>query len=226
MKKVAWKARKQWLSDRLKQLPKPVAVFCVDDRRALSLVEACLDVDIEIPNEVAVLGVGNMELACECSAVPISSIRLDFEKRGYESAAMLDRILDGEQVTEPLILPFAGIEERRSTYTLAVDDERGRKALRFMLDNFDQPIGVNDIAKAGGLTRWQLTTMTKRDLKSTPTQLLEDTRVHKACDLLRTTNYPIKRVAYETGLGTALRLQRIFRKRFETTPSAWRKGQK
>jgi LacI family transcriptional regulator len=224
-KKVAWKARKQWLSDRLKSLPKPVAVFCVDDRRALSLAEACLDVDIAIPNEVAVLGVGNMELACECSAVPLSSIRLDFEKRGYESAAQLDRILDGEKVTEPLILPFAGIEERRSTYTLAVDDERGRTALRFMLDNFHQPIGVNDIAKAGGLTRWQLTCITKRDLKSTPTQLLEDTRIHKACELLRTTNYPIKRVAYETGLGTALRLQRIFRKRFETTPSAWRKEQ-
>ena len=34
----------------------------------------------------------------------------------------------------------------------------------------------------------------------------------------------IKRVAYETGLGNALRLQRIFRKRFQTTPTGWRKA--
>ena len=222
-KGAAWDDRKQWLGGELKRLPKPVAIFCVDDRMALSLVEACMDAGIEIPGEVAVLGVGNMELACECSAVPLSSIRTDFEAVGYEAAAQLDRILDGEQVPQPFILPPAGIEERRSTYTLAVDDPRGRTALRFMLDNFHRPIGVNEIAEAGGLTRWQLTTITRQDLDTTPTRLLEDTRIKKACELLTTTNYPIKRVAYETGLGTALRLQRIFRKRFQTTPSAWRK---
>ncbi|MBL7076227.1 MAG: substrate-binding domain-containing protein [Kiritimatiellae bacterium] len=224
-KGIAWGARKQWLSEELKKQPKPVAVFCIDDRLALSAVEACMDAGIEIPGEVAVLGVGNMELACECSAVPISSIRIDFDTLGYEAAAQLDRILDGEPVTQPYVVPAGGIEERRSTYTLAVDDERGRKALRFMLDHFHEPIGVNDIAKAGRLTRWQLTTITRRDLDTTPTRLLEDTRVKKSCELLRTTNYPIKRVAYETGLGTALRLQRIFRKRFECSPSAWRKAQ-
>ena len=33
------------------------------------------------------------------------------------------------------------------------------------------------------------------------------------------------RVALESELGTALRLQRIFRKRFETSPGSWRKQQ-
>ena len=39
------------------------------------------------------------------------------------------------------------------------------------------------------------------------------------CELLNTTSYPVKRIAHETGLGTPLRLQRIFRKRFNTTPT-------
>jgi len=45
------------------------------------------------------------------------------------------------------------------------------------------------------------------------------------CELLNTTSYPVKRIAHETGLGTPLRLQRIFRKRFNTTPTVWRKTQ-
>ena len=93
-----------------------------------------------------------------------------------------------------------------------------------MLDHYHNPIGVEDIAKAGGLTRWQLAQITRTVLNTTPVKLLEDTRIRKACALLETTNYPVKRVAYETGLGTALRLQRIFRRRFHTTPTAWRRS--
>jgi len=62
-------------------------------------------------------------------------------------------------------------------------------------------------------------------MNNTPTRLLEDTRIKQACKLLKTTSYPIKRVAHEAGLSTALNLQRIFRKRFQTTPTAWRKAQ-
>ena len=221
---MAWDKRRKRLGDDLTKLPKPIAVFCIDDRMALNVVEACIELGIDIPNEVAVLGVGNMELACECSAVPLSSIRIDFETVGYEAAAQLDRMLDGQQAMGAFVLPSAGIEERRSTYTLAVDDLRGRKALRFMLDHYHDPIGVEEIAKAGGLTRWQLAKITRNELHTIPLKLLEDTRIKKACELLETTHYPIKRVAYEVGLGTALRLQRIFRKRFKTTPTDWRRA--
>jgi len=68
--------------------------------------------------------------------------------------------------------------------------------------------------------------VTRKELATTPAALLEDIRVKKACTLLETTNYPIKRIAYETGLGSAMRLQRIFRRRFQTTPTAWRKAQR
>ena len=221
---VEWDARREWLVEELTKLPKPVAVFCTDDRVALRIVEACCAAEIDIPNDIAVLGVGNMEPACECSAVPLSSIRIDFEELGYQRAARLDRMLDGE-TCERTMFPSAGIEERGSTYTLAVDSTAGRKALRFMLDNFASPaIGIGEICEAGGLARRQLTRITRKELKTSPGRLLEDARIRKSCELLRTTDYPIKRVAYETGLGNALRLQRIFRKRFQTTPTDWRRA--
>ena len=220
-----WDQRLKWLSTELQALPKPVALFCIDDCMAADIIETCMHCGIRIPDDVSVLGVGNLELACEASTVPISSIRIDFESVGFQAAELLDLILDGKPPpAEPILIPPAGIAVRRSTYTLAVEDPASRKAVRFMLDNFASPININDIVTATGLNRRQITYALRKELGKPPAELLEDIRIENACKLLEKTNYPVKRVAYETGLGTALRLQRIFRKRFATTPSAWRSG--
>jgi len=220
----SWAARNNWLARKLKALPKPAAVFCIDDRRAVTVIEACQDSGIRVPDEIAVLGVGCLEIASACCGVSLSSIRVDFEKLGFQAAELLDHVLDGKKTPEnTVLLPPDGIEERRSTYTLAVDDSAARKAIRFMLDNFTAPIGIPQILDACGITRRQLTYVTERELGVTPARLLEDMRIKKACELLETTNHPVKRVAYECGLGNALRLQRIFRKRFQTPPTEWRK---
>lgn len=219
-----WRRRKDWLARELSSLPKPAAVFCIDDRMAVNAIEACLECSIRIPDEVAVLGVGNLEMACECSAVSLSSIRVDFEAFGFRAGEILDGVLNGDTPpSEPVLLPPQGIEERRSTYTLAVDEPAGRQALRFMLDHFTSRIGIREVTEAGGLTRRQLTYITQKELGIAPARLLEDIRIKKACELLNTTNHTVERVAYETGLGNALRLQRVFRKRFNTSPGAWRK---
>jgi LacI family transcriptional regulator len=221
-----WKQRKDWLARELSKLPKPAALFCIDDRMAVSVTETCMECGIRIPDEIAVLGVGNLDIACECSAVSLSSIRIDFENFGFRAAELLGRVMNGETLpAEPILLPPLGIEERRSTYTLALDDPPARKAVRFMLDHYAAPISVSDAAKAGGLSRRQLTYTTSKELNMGPAKLLEDIRFKQACELLKSTNFTVERAAYETGLGNALRLQRIFRKRLNTTPSAWRKAQ-
>ncbi len=221
-----WEKEKQWLKHQLRSLPKPLAVFCIDDTMAVRVVDACKECDIDIPADVSILGVGNMELACECSAVPLSSFRIDFEKIGYNAAAMLDEILAGAPPpSRHLVIRHSGIEERQSTHTLAAQNPAGQKALHFMLDNFVSPISLQQVCEAGGLTRRQLTYIVRDELHTSPGKLLEDLRIKKACNLLSRTHYPIKRVAHESGLGTALRLQRIFRKRFTLSPSEWRKQQ-
>ncbi len=220
-----WKRRKDWLARELAKLPKPAALFCIDDRMAVGVIEACMECGIRIPDEIAVLGVGNLEIACECAAVSLSSIRIDFESLGFRAAELLGRVMNGETVVaEPALLPPGGIEERRSTYTLALDDPTASKAVRFMLDHYTDPISVSDAAKAGGLSRRQLTYTTGKELNIGAAKLLEDIRFKHACELLKSTNYTIERVAYEAGLSNALRLQRIFRKRLNTTPSTWRRA--
>jgi len=80
------------------------------------------------------------------------------------------------------------------------------------------------LVDVGQIRERNFVTAIEKELGVTPAKLLEDMRIKKACELLEITNYPVKRVAYECGLGNALRLQRIFRKRFQTTPTEWRRG--
>ena len=62
------------LSDWLKKLPNPIAVFACNDDRAIYILEACKSHRINVPEEVAVLGVDNDNLVCNLSSPPLSSI--------------------------------------------------------------------------------------------------------------------------------------------------------
>src|SRR5699024_6082617 len=97
----------------LKQLPKPVAVFCSDDMAAIQTIAACKDAGLNVPDDVAVLGVDNDEVLCQMVSPQVSSMSLPQEEIGYNAAALLEKIIDSskplQQITEHKKL-FAPVE--------------------------------------------------------------------------------------------------------------------
>lgn len=79
----------EWLSS----LPKPVAVFACDDYFALQVAEMCKINNIDIPNEISLLGVDNDELICNLSYPSISSIVTDDENIGYVAGKKLHALI-------------------------------------------------------------------------------------------------------------------------------------
>lgn len=222
-----WVERKAYLTRVLGEQAKPLAVFCIDDMAGLHIIEVCRDIGLDMPYQVAVLGVGDMPVAGDCSAVPLSSVRIDTESVAYRAAAMLNELMEGRELEERHVLvPPTGIVERRSTSTIAVQHPAGQVAVRFMLENYTLPIGPREIAAAGGLTRSQWTYICKEELGKGPAALLEDVRMKSVLRMLKETDFTVARVALESGLGTALRLLRIFQRRLGTSPGAWRKQQR
>ncbi len=59
-------------------------------------MDACIEAEIQIPDQVAVLGVDNDPVICDCVQVPLSSVQHDLEGMAYEAAALLDRLINGE----------------------------------------------------------------------------------------------------------------------------------
>ena len=74
----------------------PLGVMAAGDRAAAMVLDACLGLGLSVPEGVAIVGVDDDEMLCETAAVPLSSVRPDAERVGYEAAALLDRLMAGE----------------------------------------------------------------------------------------------------------------------------------
>jgi LacI family transcriptional regulator len=70
-----WVARRRALNSELRRLPKPLAVFCYNDCIAADIIDACEDASLPVPEAVAVMGVDNDAMLCECISVPVSKGR-------------------------------------------------------------------------------------------------------------------------------------------------------
>ncbi|MDD4102077.1 MAG: substrate-binding domain-containing protein, partial [Kiritimatiellae bacterium] len=111
-----WKAQYNWLQKELRRLPKPLAVFCYCDYDAAKFESVCLDMGYKVPEDIAILGVDNDTLVCENIRVPLSSVRHDLVRIGYEGAALLNQIMGGAKPPrEPGLVPPRGVELRAST---------------------------------------------------------------------------------------------------------------
>jgi LacI family transcriptional regulator len=87
---VNWTVPRRWLIHTTQSLRYPLGIFCYNDCVAADIVDACVEADIQIPDRVAVLGVDNDPVICDCVHVPLSSVRHDLERMAYEAAALLD----------------------------------------------------------------------------------------------------------------------------------------
>lgn len=56
--------------------------------------------NINVPGDVAVLGVDNDEILCNMSDPPLSSIVLDVENGGYQAAKLLHQIINNKDLPQ------------------------------------------------------------------------------------------------------------------------------
>lgn len=224
----SWERSRKVLLKQLEVLPKPLAVFALDDLLAIDTVEVCLSRGWRVPEDVAVMGVGNMELACECSRVPISSVDENLAEISYRAAARLDALMraqaktgSGEVVVRELV-PVKGVFLRRSTDSVAVAHPGLKKALDFIQSDFDGRIGTPEIAQAAGLSQRALHYVFQAELKSTPARHLLEVRMQKAEAMLLAGSLKISAVADFCGFGTVRNLHRCFARSRGCSPKQFR----
>ena len=85
----------------LEKLPRPAGVFTAFDDRAIQVLEACRDASIDVPHEIAVIGVDNDETLCPYTTPPLTSIQPDHVQIGRLAAAKLKEMIDGRRLERP-----------------------------------------------------------------------------------------------------------------------------
>lgn len=219
-----WAARRKMLKGDLRRLPKPLAVLCYNDCVAADIIDACEDAGLLVPESVGVMGVDNDTILCESIRVPLSSVCHDLEGMAYQAAALLDRLMSGRKPPkEVLRVPPTGVVTRRSTDMVAVDNLQVARALRYIGDNFANPLqGVNDIVAATDLSRRELEKAFRQELNRTPNQEVLRVRMEEARRLLETTNLKAVEISARTGFLRPNHFFRTFRKLVGTSPSIYR----
>lgn len=208
----------------LKELPKPVAVFACDDWEAFQFIQFCRQHDFRVPEDVAVLGVGNDELLCNISNPPMSSIRSPEERVGYDAAAMLNAVLTGQRLPEhKMFLQPAGLVSRQSSDVMHVKDPVVAKALQFIQDHLAEPIRVEDILKQVFVSRTLLERKFRTELGRTPLVEIRRQRVRRARQLLADSNLSVSEIADACGFGSDIRLSTVFKELTGQSPSLFRK---
>ncbi len=222
-----WTARRKLLTRELQRLPKPLAVFGYNDCVAADVIAACDEAGLFVPESVAVLGVDNDTILCECLHVPLSSVRHDLEGMAYKACALLDRLMSGRKPPAEVIrVPPTGLVTRRSTDIMAVDNLQVARALRYIKDQYANPLlGVDAVVAATDLSRRPLEIAFRKEMKRSLNEEITLLRMEHVKRLLTTTDMKVVQVAHLTGFSRPSHLFRTFRKKIGLSPKTWRRQQ-
>ena len=218
-------ASSQWLSNAMGKLPKPVGIMVTSDDQAARLMNACDEIGVGVPEEVAVLGCDNDPMVCEYSPVPLSSVDSDWDRIGYEGARLLDQLMDGDAApTEHILIPPKGIVTRQSTDILAVPDPNIARALRFIWEHFAETIGTSAVAAAVGLNRRKLERDFLLHLHRTVNDEITRVRMDYAKKLLKETVMRTDEIADKVGFASAASFSNTFIRLNGIRPGAYRRN--
>jgi LacI family transcriptional regulator len=208
----------------LTTLSRPLAIFTCDDRCARAIAQICRTQRIDIPQEVAILGVGNDELECELCDPSLSSIAIPWRRIGYDAASTLDRIIDGQTPeSSTFLVPPSGVIERQSTDTIALSDPHVAAALRFIREHAHARTTVADVVRKVPIGRRSLEKRFRAILKRTPLEEIRRVRIERAKQLLATTNLSIPEVAGRSGFGRSTWFSEAFHELVGSSPIEYRR---
>ena len=207
----------------LRSLPKPCGLLVISDVDAVHVAAQAGDAGLGIPDDLALIGVDDDDLACMLTAPALSSVALDGERVGRQAAIILDRILGGEQVIGQFLVPPSGIRARGSTGGEPIADPVLRLAVGWLRRNSHAHVRLAECAQAAGVAERTLRQRCLHQLGRPPQRILQELRIAHAERLLAGSDLPLKAVAMRCGFASAAYLCTAFRAVRGTTPAAWRR---
>jgi len=213
-------AMAQWLRD----LPKPVGLMACNDLVAHQILMACADAQLAVPEEVAVIGVDNDEVICGLSQPPLSSVEQDPEQVGYQAAALLDRMMQGEAApAEKIVVEPRGVVARQSTDVVAVADADVAVALHYIRQHACDGLTVDGLLRHVSLSRRTLERRFARLLGRSPGDEIARVQLGHVKHLLSMTDYPLAQIAHMSGFRYVESMCVLFKKTTGQTPGHYRR---
>lgn len=201
---LSWTEQMTALGHWLKSLPLPCGIFAMNDFWAQLLMEACSEVGLRMPEDIAVIGMDNNEIICEHSTPTLTSIGRSSKRVGYEAAALLDRMIMGEpDLPEEVLISPSEIIFRESSDMLYCSDPLVRQAIEFMREHLREQFNMDTVAGHLGISKRKLERKFSEAVNSSPRQHLIKLRINHAKALIkREPDRTVQNIAQACGFST------------------------
>jgi LacI family transcriptional regulator len=219
-----WYYKSNSLSKWLISLPKPIALMTCDDNQGLHITEACKQNKIRIPEEVAVLGVDNDEMLCDLSDPPLSSIGLDIEKGGYDTAKLMETMIqNGADHYYDIHVKPTQIITRQSTDIYATNDDYIASTLKYIHKNIEKNLQVDEVVRQVPLSRRSLEKRFHQITGYPIYKYIFNLRIEKFTQKLLETDQTVFEIALDLGLNDSKNIARQFKQVKGCNPIEYRK---
>jgi LacI family transcriptional regulator len=206
-------------------LPKPCGIFTCTDRWAREVARYIRLANLRVPEDLPLVGVDNDVVECELLAPPLSSVMIPWQELGKNAAKLVQLALAGRQGEhQRLVCAPIGVQARRSTEILAVDDVLVAKAVRWIREHADRRVSVPMVARAVGGGRQRLERRFRRVLDRTVVDEIRLAHLDVAKKLLQTTTLSMAEVARRSGFTNAALLSIAFQRELGMPPGVYRRG--
>lgn len=141
------------------------------------------------------------------------------EKDGYELeiCGLLNRVWQGVYA---LTLPVIGARQPLPRMETA----RLKQMLGFIREHYAEDISPADVAASAGVCERECFRCFRQELGTTPLATLTDFRLRRAAELLRETDRSVSDIAAACGFATSSYFGKVFRRRMNLSPLAYRRG--
>jgi LacI family transcriptional regulator len=199
-------------------------VFAATDDHALEVVEVCEVIGLSVPEQVGVVGMDNSLMAVDAMATPISSVDQNFSTLGYRGAELLNQLMRGKSApSKTMLIPPTGLIARKSSDLLAVNHPGLARCLRYIWENYQKPMGMDDLARVAALSRAGLFKAFIKKIGRTPGSELQRVRMEHAKRLLLQSKMKMEEVAELSGYQSSNSLWFAFKRSTGMSPRQYQK---
>ena len=222
--RTPWERQQDNIAHWLAGLPKPIGIMVDSDQHGPHLLEACRRAGVDVPDEVAVVGVDNDETLCEVCNPPLSSVKAGHQVVGYKAAELLGQLMrGGAPPGQPLFVQPQGVVTRRSSDVLAIKDRQVAAALRIIRESSGPGLSASKVIAQIPVSRSVLQRRFRKEIGRSIHDEIVNARLKRARQLLAETDLPLAEVAVRSGFKHQEYLGAVFKARIGKTPAEYRR---
>lgn len=212
------------LSRWLEGLAKPVGLLVQNPIVATLLLTLCDQLSLRVPKDVGVVGLFSSEAVSLASSPTITYVHSDNYQHGYQAAALLDKLMAGQEVN-PRQRYFAkyAVVVRESSDIFLCADPRVSEAVRYIAGQVRRNLGVDDVAGHLGVARRTLERYFTDTLGRSIQSEIKRLRIDYLKHLLIETKRPLSDIAADCGFSSTGYFAKYFKDEVGVTPSTYRK---